>query len=171
MTKSGYRQLQAEERITLASLRQQGQSLRAIARTLNRSASSISRELQRNVGASGYVAGDAHAASAVRRKAARPWPKLHADLKLWRVVKTCLAWRWSPQQISRTLARMWPDEPDMQVSHETIYTAIYAHAANSSPACAKARAPASRALRAPTGAGKSPTWSAPMCARPRSRTA
>lgn len=23
---------------------------------------------------------------------------------------------------------MWPDEPDMQVSHETIYTVIYAHA-------------------------------------------
>lgn len=23
---------------------------------------------------------------------------------------------------------MWPDEPDMRVSHETIYTSIYAHA-------------------------------------------
>ena len=114
--------------MTLASLRQQGYSLRAIARTLNRSASSLSRELQRNSTAQSYVAHDAQAASAQRRSAARLWPKLHPDLKLWRVVKTCLSWRWSPQQISRTLARMWPDEPDMQVSHETIYTAIYAHA-------------------------------------------
>ena len=128
MTKSGYRQLQTEERITLASLRQQGQSVRAIAKTLNRSASSISRELRRNAGSSGYLAREAQAASADRREAARPWPKLHVDLKLWRVVQTCLNWRWSPQQISRTLARMWPDNPDMQVSHETIYTAIYAHA-------------------------------------------
>jgi transposase, IS30 family len=128
VTKSGYRQLQAEERITLASLRQQGQSLRVIGKTLNRSASSLSRELQRNVGAAGYSARDAQAASVHRRKAARPWPKLHSDLRLWGVVKTCLSWRWSPQQISRTLARMWPNEPDMQVSHETIYTAIYAHA-------------------------------------------
>lgn len=84
MKKSGYRQLQAEERVTLASLRQQGHSLRSIARTLNRSASSLSRELQRNSTAQSYVARDAQAASAQRRSAARPWPKLHPDLKLWR---------------------------------------------------------------------------------------
>lgn len=114
--------------MTLASLRQQGHSLRSIARALNRSASSISRELRRNTSAQGYVARNAQTASAQRRHWARPWSKLHPELKLWRVVKTCLSWRWSPQQISRTLARMWPDEPDMQVSHETIYTAIYAHA-------------------------------------------
>jgi IS30 family transposase len=126
--KSRYRQLQAEERVTLASLRQQGHSLRSIAGILNRSASTLSRELQRNRSAQTYVARDAQMASTQRRSAARPWPKLHPDLKLWRVVKTCLSWRWSPQQISRTLAHMWPEEPDMQVSHETIYTAIYAHA-------------------------------------------
>lgn len=99
-----------------------------IGKALSRSASSISRELQRNATPQGYVARDAQIRAAKRRQEARPWPKLHADLKLWRVVKSCLSWRWSPQQISRTLARMWPEEPDMQVSHETIYTAIYAHA-------------------------------------------
>jgi IS30 family transposase len=116
--------------MTLASLRQQGQSLREIAKTLRRSASSLSRELRRNAAPTGqgYVARDAQTLSSQRRQQARPWPKLHPERKLWHVVKTCLSWHWSLQQIARTLRRMWPDEPDMQVSHETIYTAIYAHA-------------------------------------------
>lgn len=40
---------------------------------------------------------------------------------------TLLEWRWSPQQIAGTLKRMFPDQAERQVSHETIYTAIYAH--------------------------------------------
>lgn len=43
-----YQQFQPEDRVTLASLRQQGQGVRSIARTLCRSPSSISRELRRN---------------------------------------------------------------------------------------------------------------------------
>src|SRR5579864_26205 len=35
-------------------------------------------------------------------------------------------YQWSPQQISGTLKRMWPNDPTQHVSHETIYTAIYA---------------------------------------------
>jgi IS30 family transposase len=44
----------------------------------------------------------------------------------WSVVLTLLVWKWSPQQISGTLKRMWPNDPTLHVSHETIYTAIYA---------------------------------------------
>ena len=43
-----YQQLQPEDRITIASMRQQDCSVRAMARTLQRSASTISRELGRN---------------------------------------------------------------------------------------------------------------------------
>jgi IS30 family transposase len=68
----------------------------------------------------------AHQVACARRKAARRWPKLHVQGKLWMVVSACLSWRWSPQQIAATLARMWPNDPSMHVSHETIYTAIYA---------------------------------------------
>jgi len=41
-------------------------------------------------------------------------------------VLTLLDWKWSPQQIAATLKRVFPDEPGRHVSHETIYTAIYA---------------------------------------------
>ena len=44
----------------------------------------------------------------------------------WRVVLTLLDWKWSPQQIAATLKRVFPNEPERHVSHETIYTAIYA---------------------------------------------
>jgi transposase, IS30 family len=42
------------------------------------------------------------------------------------VVLTLLEWKWSPQQISGTLKRMYPTDSTQHVSHETIYTAIYA---------------------------------------------
>jgi IS30 family transposase len=42
------------------------------------------------------------------------------------VVRTRLDLKWSPQQIAATLKRVFPDEPERHVSHETIYTAIYA---------------------------------------------
>ena len=38
-----------------------------------------------------------------------------------------LCWLWSPQQIARTLQRMYPQDPSMHASHESIYTAIYAY--------------------------------------------
>lgn len=34
---------------------------------------------------------------------------------------------WSPQQIASRLRRIWPDQPERHVSHETIYLAIYAY--------------------------------------------
>ncbi|MEY2686439.1 MAG: hypothetical protein RL375_637 [Pseudomonadota bacterium] len=122
-----YRQLQPEERVTLASLRQQGHSLRSIARTLGRSASSLSREVARNGTTAGYTSNAALEAARNRRVQARPAPKLHPEGALWGVVGTLLNWLWSPRQIARTLRRMWPDDPDRHVSHETIYNAIYAH--------------------------------------------
>src|SRR5258706_2308752 len=136
MQKRTYQQLQPEERMTIASMRQQSSSVRAMARTLGRSAATVSRELARNTcPAVGYASAPAQTLSAARREAARPPGKLHAQSVAWRVVLTLLAWKWSPQQISGTLKRIWPNDPALRVSHETIYapkevplgdTAIYA---------------------------------------------
>lgn len=122
-----YRQLQPEERVTLASLLQQGHSLRSIAKVLERSPSSVSREVARNRSAEGYASQSARQAALARRSRAKRLPKLHADGALWGVVSHLLTWLWSPRQIARTLRRMWPDHPERHVSHETIYNAIYAH--------------------------------------------
>jgi IS30 family transposase len=129
MSSPSYQQLQAEERVTLAALSLQGKSLRHIAQLLGRSPATLSRERRRNVSSHGYAADDAHARAAQRRIDQRPWPKLHPLQSLWFVVQAGLRRQWSPQQISATLHRMFPDQPDMHVSHETIYTAIYAQPA------------------------------------------
>lgn len=125
---SRYTHLQPEDRLTLASLVQQGLSQRSIARLLGRSPSTVCRELARNgCVAQSYAFKSAQATCEARRIAARPLPKLHPQGALWRVVCDLLLWRWSPQQIARTLQNMHPDDPSQHVSHETIYNAIYAY--------------------------------------------
>ena len=119
-----YRQLQPEERVTLASLLQQGHSLRSIAKVLERSPSSVSREVARNRSAEGYASQSARQAALARRSRAKRLPKLHADGALWGVVSHLLTWLWSPRQIARTLRRMWPDHPERHVSHENLTTQL-----------------------------------------------
>lgn len=123
-----FKQLQAEERMTLAALRQQGMGLRGIAAVLGRDAGTLSRELRRNAdGAGVYMSKLAQQVAQSRRRLARMPSKLDPAGPLWPLVTHLLGWLWSPQQIAQTLQRMWPDEPEMHVSHETIYTAIYAY--------------------------------------------
>jgi len=122
-----FRQMQAEERVTLAALRQQGKSLRQIGEVLGRSAGSLSRELERNAQAGEYSSRSAQRACERRRRDARPRPKLDPDGELWPLVLHMLGWLWSPQQIAQTLRSMWPENPELHVSHERIYNAIYAH--------------------------------------------
>ena len=124
--KTSYQQLQPEERLVIASLRLQNVSVRAMARILGRSPATVSRELTRNSSAVGYSSQPAQALSVARRSAGRRPNKLCLQTVCWRVVLTLLEWKWSPQQISGTLKRMYPTDSTQHVSHETIYTAIYA---------------------------------------------
>ena len=60
------------------------------------------------------------------QRARRPKPtKLAGNQALHTEVATRLRKNWSPEQITRTLQRDFPDRPEMQVSHETIYQALY----------------------------------------------
>jgi len=112
-----YTQLRPEERVVISSMKLLGESTRAMARVLSRPASTISRELRRN---------SCPSLHAHRRHAAKPVAKLDEKSVAWGVVLTMLDWKWSPQQIAATLKRLFPHEPERHVSHETIYTAIYA---------------------------------------------
>jgi IS30 family transposase len=103
------------------------ESVRAIARRLGRSPGTISREIRRNDGRGHY-----RASRADRRAwahAARPKRCRLAQLpRLCAVVTAKLGEQWSPEQIAGWLRRTYPDEPLMQVSHETIYRTLYIQA-------------------------------------------
>ena len=86
-----------------------GQSIRAIAATLGRATSTISREIRRNGGAERYRVSHADQADWVR--AHRPVNcklALHPKLAKW--VADKLQQRWSPQQIAGWLMRTYPDD-------------------------------------------------------------
>jgi IS30 family transposase len=101
-----------------------GESFRSIAGRLARAASSVSREVARNGGRRRYRACGADR-DALRR-ARRPKPsKLAACPRLRRVVEAKLELRWSPQEISGWLVRTFPDDPELRVSHETIYLSLF----------------------------------------------
>ena len=120
------RQLQPENRMTLASLRQQNYSTRVMARVLHRSPSTISGELSRNADVSGYASSQAHKRCQHQRQSARPQPRLHDDSSLFGVVHHFLLALWSPEQIALTLACIYPKAHKSRVSHETIYNCILA---------------------------------------------
>ncbi len=101
-----------------------GESLRSIADRLGRSSSTVSREVVNNGGYDRYRAVSAHRAS--RRRAKRPKAmKLESCPRLGGVVEDKLGLWWSPAQISLWLESEYPDDEEMQVSHETIYQSLY----------------------------------------------
>jgi IS30 family transposase len=101
-----------------------GESLRAIARRLGRSPSTISREVSANGGRTRYRA--CRADQAALRRTRRPKrSKLASCPRLRGVVEAKLELRWSPQQISGWLVAEFPDNPEMRVSHETIYVSLF----------------------------------------------
>lgn len=83
---SHYSQLQPEDRVTIASLKQQNFSVRAIARQLRRSPATISRELVRNAHPSDYGSAKAQCLCLQRRRCGRPAVKLHPQSILWGLV-------------------------------------------------------------------------------------
>ena len=126
MTKKIYEQLSEIERQGIALGLQQKLSLSAIARALGRSKSTISRECSRNGGGNGYVSRFAQQRCDRCRIHARPRPKLHREGSLFKFVCDHLRQHWSPQQIAGELKKLHPNNKRQRVSHESIYTCIYA---------------------------------------------
>lgn len=107
---------------------ERGESDSAIAVRLGRHRGTIGREIRANGGRDRYLATTAQqrADRAAERPKAfwteeRPW--------LWDEVQGLLrAKRWSPEQISETLQRDHPGEPEWSISYESIYKAIFVQA-------------------------------------------
>ena len=104
-----------------------GQSLRSIAVSLRRAPSTISREINRNGGRRCYRASKADQAASDR--VLRPKTcKLVKNRALAGVVARKLRGLWSPEQIAGWLKYEYPDNENMQVSHETIYKSLFIQA-------------------------------------------
>jgi len=104
-----------------------GLSARAIARSLRRAPSTVSREICRNGGRPAYRASEADTAAWAR--AERPKRcKLAENRALARLVAAKLRLEWSPAQVAGWLKRTYPHDEAHQVSHETIYRTLFIQA-------------------------------------------
>jgi IS30 family transposase len=103
------------------------ESCRTIATRLGRAASTVARDIVANGGRQNYRAwrADAHAVKLTRRPKVA---KLARCARLRHEVERRLEMRWSPQQIAARLAIDYPDDPQMRVSHETIYQSLFVQA-------------------------------------------
>jgi transposase, IS30 family len=116
--------LRLEEREDISRGLAAGRSIRGIARDLGRSPSTVSREIERNGGSHAYRASQADGRAwerGLRPKACRL--SYSAPLR-WCVARK-LALQWSPEQIAGWLRQRFPTDPDMQLSHETIYRSLF----------------------------------------------
>jgi IS30 family transposase len=115
-----YEQLSLEDRCEITRLQAAGYSVRQIAANLDRSPSTIARELKRNRSAEAYKPGHAQEKAKARR-----WrgSRLDREPLLRRAVLERLAAGWSPEQIAGRLAR---EQGRKVISYESIYRFIYA---------------------------------------------
>ena len=159
-----YAQLDLEERCTIARLHEAGQSIRQIAAALDRSPSSISRELKRNRGAKvGYKPGYA-------QEQARP---AAGTAHAWSATMSFAAWSsvprggWSPEQIAGRLRRKGGTTISMRASTASSTPRSAAPTtvpgAFTCPAPSTSGAGAAAAIAPPTASSKAvfPSLSAP----------
>ena len=119
-----YSHLSLTERELISFHKAQGKSINDIGRLLDRSASTISRELKRNappVHTKYYVGYRAHLRAKKRISNAHKRPKLKNDL-IRKYVEKKLDLGWSPEQIS---GRLHLDHSEQSISYESIYQYIY----------------------------------------------
>ena len=104
-----------------------GLSMRAIARQLERSPSTISREISRNNDLKRYRAIQADKAAWDRAHCPKPCKPAGMPI-LQRLVARKLRSHWSPAQIAGWLKPTYPGGENHQVSHETIYRSLFLQA-------------------------------------------
>jgi IS30 family transposase len=123
---AGSRFLDLQERITIFTMLENKQGIRAIARALERSPSTISREVRRNSHPRNrdYRPNAAQRRSDPRRLRPKTG-KIDSCSELRDFIQNRLLQEWSPEQISNTLRTRFPERSEMNVVHETIYQGLY----------------------------------------------
>lgn len=112
-----------EDRVRIETLRQEGHTYGEIGEKLGKSKSSIWREYKRFPFV--YRATRAHYQSRIKVGNRSKGCKMDNNPRLFKFVKDHLNMKWSPDQISKELKKLYPEDKSMQISHESIYTYIY----------------------------------------------
>ena len=135
-----YRRLSISEREGIHAGMERGESIRSIAASIDRAPSTVSREMTNNLWHQRYGR-----KAACGRKRTKPWSysphraqrradklaartgtaKLLTNQRLREEVQARLKDKHSPEQIGCRLREEFPEDPEMWVSHETIYQSIY----------------------------------------------
>jgi transposase, IS30 family len=118
------RRLSAADREEIAHLKRLDKSVTVIAQQVGFHKATVSRELRRNTSGGRYRATTAQTRADTRARRAKS-AKLAANTRLRTEVERRLKHNESPEQIANRLPLDFPDDPEMRVSHETIYTSIY----------------------------------------------
>ena len=114
-----YKQLTSEQRYTISVLLQNRTKQKEIAKAINVSPSTVSREIRRNSGVRGRYNWETAQANAVQTKRRKPGNR-SIDKDVMEETKHLLVTeQWSPEQISGVLAK-----DGKYISHETIYRMI-----------------------------------------------
>jgi len=125
-TTKKYRRLTAAEREEISRGLAYGEEFPAIAKRLGRTMSTITREVGRNSGRSGYrafSAGRRARAAAASRRGGKS--RIAGEGRLRAYVLAKLRTRWSPEEIVKRMAAEYPHDMAMRISHEAIYRYLY----------------------------------------------
>lgn len=114
-----YKQLTSEQRYTISVLLQNRTKQKEIAKAINVSPSTVSREIRRNSGVRGRYNWETAQANAVQTKRKKPGNhSINKDV-MEEAKHLLVTEQWSPEQISGVLAK-----DGKYISHETIYRMI-----------------------------------------------
>ena len=121
-----YRRLTSAEREEVSRGLARGETLSAIARRLGRAPSTVSGEVNRNSGRSGYRAFSAGRRAKERASSRRHGKsRLAGEDRLRAYIIERIRKRWSPREVVKRMAAEYPHDMTMRVSHEAIYRYIY----------------------------------------------
>ena len=114
-----YKQLTSEQRYTISVLLQNRMKQKDIAKAINVSPSTVSREIRRNSGIRGRYNWETAQANAVRTKRKKPGNRSVGKDVMEEAKRLLVTEQWSPEQISGALAK-----EGKYICHETIYRMI-----------------------------------------------
>nr|WP_231332037.1 IS30 family transposase [Actinomadura graeca] len=115
-----------DDRIAIADGLHAGRNAKEIAASIGKSFQTVYREIKRGGKPDGrYEPFWAHNQALLRRRRPKD-TKIAASASLRVLVRNKLTDRWSPQQVSRFLARAYTENPAMRACPETIYRALFA---------------------------------------------